>query len=1135
MREFRFLDEKRKTNGLTPVEHERWQQLGTSLGVELTESEAPPQGYYGQDGQWYQYPPGFDPSAWAAQQVGPWPGYYPPQGYYDPNTGAWYPYPAYYDPNTGAYYPAQSGYGYPPSTWPQQQQPAYGEAPTWPQEAYPQQGDWTPQQPPTEQWTDPNQAYLDQPPIEQTPTEQAPTEQAPTEQAPTEPTPIEPAPTEPTPTEPTPIEPTPIEQGWPSEAAAQPRLVPEPFSLGGEEPASAGSETGSVNEGAALEAVEPLLLRSESRPSGLRTTPHFGVVQPDGASDLGPRPGSSAEAETGGPPPTLRVPSVSSFRSTASGLRRTSVPEAPPEAHTTELGELDFAEAPFLPKPDEIEPPESSEPQPLPEEDTTFLRNAVPANDTRRATPGTEAEPPFSLTGSTPEIALSEVMDFGAGGPPYASLDSASEVSSYEIVELPGRAPAVEAAPSTDEVMEIQDEEVVEILPSASAPATSTGALAAAPLPAALDSLEDLRSALVLGDDVRPTQPSPKFKPVSPEPLAPPQPVSTSRSFLADLSPDSTAPMEVLPELLLEVPPDTSPEKHTEELIPDADDIEPFTLVYKRTPSSAPLAAQTEPALHPAAVIQAIRTLTPPPAPPPAAQPFPEAPRPLTPPPAAAPEPVSEFRSITPPPGPAKTPSELRPLPPPPAPAAASQTLMPGPAWYEALPEVRPLTAAPAGAAPRPNALADTQTAPEEAPRDYASHPSAFDELALPPDAAPIPTFAESVPPEANEGASPLTELSHKDADEWAHLPLVEAEHGDGLGGSPSEKVELAGPAEFVTWSRGPAAPDTQDFQVDTDLTDFVLESGPAATLATGVSATATSGFDTSPLPLASNAEFLLSTASAETSELWAPEQPPPHPAEESLIEGQLIPEVEGELVEEGEIEEEGELDVDLDFAGPPFSPPPPPPPSRPTPAPPEPAPPPVVGRTASSKSYPRIPPLEGTKPANAPAPTFSPPGALSAAAAAAKLGVSPVPLNPPAPPPAPPPPRTETTPVLIEGEHRVILHTMEGGVKRGAIRDANLASAQVVLQTSPGVNETVPRERVKAIFFMLSPGTQAPAPEGIKVRVTFRDGRQVAGYSKDHRSGASGFFVVPADHRTNTERIFIYRHSVTSVSVESS
>jgi hypothetical protein len=122
---------------------------------------------------------------------------------------------------------------------------------------------------------------------------------------------------------------------------------------------------------------------------------------------------------------------------------------------------------------------------------------------------------------------------------------------------------------------------------------------------------------------------------------------------------------------------------------------------------------------------------------------------------------------------------------------------------------------------------------------------------------------------------------------------------------------------------------------------------------------------------------------------------------------------------------------------------------------------------------------------------------------------------------------------VTVPGEHRVILHTMEGGVKRGAIKDANLAAAQVVLLTNPGVSEAVSRDRVKAIFFMLAPGSRAPAPDGLKVRVTFRDGRQVAGFSKDHRSGAAGFFVVPADARTNTERIFIYRHGVTSVSVE--
>jgi hypothetical protein len=68
----------------------------------------------------------------------------------------------------------------------------------------------------------------------------------------------------------------------------------------------------------------------------------------------------------------------------------------------------------------------------------------------------------------------------------------------------------------------------------------------------------------------------------------------------------------------------------------------------------------------------------------------------------------------------------------------------------------------------------------------------------------------------------------------------------------------------------------------------------------------------------------------------------------------------------------------------------------------------------------------------------------------------------------------------------------------------------------------------------MLAPGSRSPSIAGARVRVTFRDGRQVAGFSTDHRSTAVGFFVVPADNRTNTERIFIYRHSISAVQTES-
>jgi hypothetical protein len=79
---------------------------------------------------------------------------------------------------------------------------------------------------------------------------------------------------------------------------------------------------------------------------------------------------------------------------------------------------------------------------------------------------------------------------------------------------------------------------------------------------------------------------------------------------------------------------------------------------------------------------------------------------------------------------------------------------------------------------------------------------------------------------------------------------------------------------------------------------------------------------------------------------------------------------------------------------------------------------------------------------------------------------------------------------------------------------------------------EVLPSDRVKAIFFMLAQGEAAPRPDGKRVRVTFRDGRQVAGFSPDYREEGVGFFMIPADSRTNTGRIWIYRAAVKSVSV---
>ena len=123
--------------------------------------------------------------------------------------------------------------------------------------------------------------------------------------------------------------------------------------------------------------------------------------------------------------------------------------------------------------------------------------------------------------------------------------------------------------------------------------------------------------------------------------------------------------------------------------------------------------------------------------------------------------------------------------------------------------------------------------------------------------------------------------------------------------------------------------------------------------------------------------------------------------------------------------------------------------------------------------------------------------------------------------------------PPIIKGELRVILHTLEGLVKRGVLRDANLGDDTVGLEAQPGALENIPRPRIKAIFFMLPSGQKPVPPTGDKLRVTFKDGRQLAGFSSDHKGTGLGFFVVPADNRTNTERIFIYRSSVEKISLD--
>jgi len=157
--------------------------------------------------------------------------------------------------------------------------------------------------------------------------------------------------------------------------------------------------------------------------------------------------------------------------------------------------------------------------------------------------------------------------------------------------------------------------------------------------------------------------------------------------------------------------------------------------------------------------------------------------------------------------------------------------------------------------------------------------------------------------------------------------------------------------------------------------------------------------------------------------------------------------------------------------------------------------------------------------------------------------GLVPLVPEPLVPEPPPPPPATDVatgaevfggsylSPTFVEGEHRVVLHTLEGQVRRGTVKDIDLLDPVIRLAQPGRPPEAIAAERVKAIFFMQEPGTPPPPSAGRRIRVGFADGRQIVGFSEDVDGGEQGFFLVPADTRTHTARIYVFRAGVQSIS----
>jgi hypothetical protein len=128
----------------------------------------------------------------------------------------------------------------------------------------------------------------------------------------------------------------------------------------------------------------------------------------------------------------------------------------------------------------------------------------------------------------------------------------------------------------------------------------------------------------------------------------------------------------------------------------------------------------------------------------------------------------------------------------------------------------------------------------------------------------------------------------------------------------------------------------------------------------------------------------------------------------------------------------------------------------------------------------------------------------------------------------------------LSAGWSMVVLRYLDGRSVRGFSNDFSSSRMQFHLWPSVDAPSSeqmiVPLSRLKAVFFVrdfegnptyIEQQTFEVAPHGRKMEVTFLDGEAIIGSTLSYRPEGSGFFLCPADRRSNNLRIFVVCSSV--------
>ena len=125
----------------------------------------------------------------------------------------------------------------------------------------------------------------------------------------------------------------------------------------------------------------------------------------------------------------------------------------------------------------------------------------------------------------------------------------------------------------------------------------------------------------------------------------------------------------------------------------------------------------------------------------------------------------------------------------------------------------------------------------------------------------------------------------------------------------------------------------------------------------------------------------------------------------------------------------------------------------------------------------------------------------------------------------------------------KVVARFLDGRTLKGTTHDFSPDKDHFHLVAEGGDRTravAVPMQALKAVFFVRSfKGTKYQVDDrsfrlagdrGRPVRIRFKDREEIAALAPGSTVGRAGFFVVPADPRSNNHRIFVVRASVAEV-----